>query len=76
MNWNLNATILYNRMFGKHGINATVGLNMMDNYSSSKSEAYRGFPSEDMSETTYAYEITVNLARRKLLPGYADSWDC
>lgn len=58
VNWNLNATILYNRMFGKHGINATVGLNMMDNYSSSKSEAYRGFPSEDMSETTYAYEIT------------------
>lgn len=42
-NWNLNALLQFNRGFGKHFINATAGVNLMESSTTTRSMTFKGF---------------------------------
>lgn len=57
LDWDLQATIAYNRYINKHNINISAGINAISNSSESVAAEYRGFPSGILHSPNYAQEI-------------------
>ncbi len=55
--WDLQATLSYNRTFEKHNLNFLLGYNARSTKSKSISAEYRGFPSGELNSPNYAEEI-------------------
>lgn len=55
--WDLQATLSYNRTFEKHNLNFLLGYNARSTKSKSVSAQYRGFPSGELSSPNYAEDI-------------------
>lgn len=55
--WDLQATLSYNRTWNKHNLNFLLGVNSRSTKSKSISAQYRGFPSGVLSSPNYAEEI-------------------
>lgn len=51
------ASLSYNRFVGKHNVNASAGMNIMENKSKDLSAYYMGFPSGSLHSPNYAQEI-------------------
>lgn len=51
------ALLSYNRFIGKHNINTSIGLNILENQSKSLSAKYLGFPSGSLHSPNYAQQI-------------------
>lgn len=51
------ASLAYNRFIGKHNINTSVGMNIMESKEKSLSANYKGFPSGSLHSPNYAEEI-------------------
>ena len=57
--WNMNLFTSYNRTFGVHNVNATVGINATSTNAKYMSSHYRGFPDADRHSPSYAHEIVT-----------------
>lgn len=53
-NWTLNGMLYYNRGLGKHFINATAGVELMESHNTSYMMNYQGFPVGNMNHSAYA----------------------
>lgn len=53
-NWTLNGMLYYNRGLGKHFINATAGVELMESHNTSYRMEYQGFPVGTMNNSAYA----------------------
>ena len=51
------ASLAYNRFIGRHNINTSLGMNIMENKSKSLSARYEGFPSGSLSSPNYAQTV-------------------
>ena len=49
LNWDMNATLSYNKALDSHMVNALVGISMQENQSKSDNATYVGFPSGALS---------------------------
>ena len=57
LNWDMNATLSYNKALDSHMVNALVGISMQENQSKSDNATYVGFPSGALSAPEYAKEM-------------------
>lgn len=57
LDWDLQATLSYNRYINKHNINVSAGINSIASTNESISAEYRGFPSGILHSPNYAQEI-------------------
>ena len=55
--WNTNLLLIYNNMIGNHNMNFSLGLNVIENSASYSSEFFKGFPSAQLHDQKYAYQI-------------------
>lgn len=53
-NWTLNGMLYYSRSLGKHFLNATAGVEMMESHDKSYGMVYRGFPVGSLKSPAYA----------------------
>lgn len=59
------ASLSYNRFVGKHNINASLGINIMQNRSKNMASRYKGFPAGNLSSPNYAQEIVGKPIQRE-----------
>lgn len=53
-NWTLNGMLYFNRGIGKHFINATAGVELMESHNTAYRMKYQGFPMSNVNNSTYA----------------------
>ena len=72
---NLNLFGAYNRSFGKHNINFSMGINLRTTHDEYSNSHYRGFPDAQRHQPAYAYEIVTKPSfsdnETRLLGGFA-----
>ena len=56
-NWDMQATLSYNRTINKHNLNFLVGINQRATKTESVSAQYRGFPNGTLNSQNYAEEV-------------------
>lgn len=56
-NWDMNATLSYNKALNNHMVNALVGISIQENQSKSDNATYLGFPSGTLSAPEFAKEM-------------------
>ena len=56
-NWDMQATLSYNRTINKHNLNVLVGINQRATKTESVSAQYRGFPNGTLNSQNYAEEV-------------------
>ena len=56
-NWDMQATLSYNRTINKHNLNFLVGINQRATKTKSVSAQYRGFPNGTLNSQNYAEEV-------------------
>lgn len=54
LNWNVNAMFYYNKKFGEHFVNATLGTNIQETNSRNLSVSYKGFQLGTLDAPTYS----------------------
>lgn len=53
-NWTLNGMLYFNRGIGKHFINATAGVELMESHNTAYNMEYQGFPMGNVNNSAYA----------------------